>query len=98
MGFTSLSKEFNILYADEHRISPYLSLLKNILTFGIYCSFIQERRVENFSPTKDVNNSLTTIIYIICYVLSGLFFDVITCFYFDTNSINTARFKEKAAV
>ena len=69
----SLSKESNILYADEHRISPYLSLLLNILTFGIYRSFIKERRVENFSHTKDVNNSFTTVIYIICYVLSGLF-------------------------
>ena len=69
----SLSKESNILYADEHRISPYLSLLLNILTFGIYWSFIKEIRVENFSPTKDVNNSFTTIIYIICYALSGLF-------------------------
>lgn len=94
----SLSKESNILYADEHRISHDLSILLNILTFRIYWSFIQEIKVEKFSHTKDVNNSFTTIIYIICYVLSGLFFDVITLFYFNTNSISTARFKEKAAV
>ena len=35
-------------------------------------SFMKEE-LKNFSSTKDVNNSLTTIIYIICYVLSGLF-------------------------
>ena len=59
---------------------------------------LRKEELKNFSPIKDVNNSFTTIIYIICYVLSGLFFDVITCFYFDTNSISTAIFKEKAAV
>ena len=52
LALPSLSKESNILYADEHRISPYLSLLLNILTFGIYWSFIQERRVEIFHLQK----------------------------------------------
>ena len=44
--------------------------------------YIKERRVENFSSTKDVNNSFTTIIYIICYALSGLFFGVTILFLF----------------
>ena len=96
--FPSLSKESNIIYADEHRISPDLSLLFNILTFGIYWSFIKERRVEKFFTYKRCKQQFYNyyLHYLLCF--SGLFFGVITCFYFDTNSISTARFKEKAAV